>query len=76
MYVADVMRHNSTGRLWSQPAFGELVAVTKPGPMKALVARGQAGYCLYSQLWTNKVTFALVEDLEGWQIVKHGLVEQ
>eukprot|EP00975_Prorocentrum_lima_P053265 11171705-Prorocentrum_lima.AAC.1 len=26
MYVADVMRHNSTGRLWSQPTFGELVA--------------------------------------------------
>eukprot|EP00975_Prorocentrum_lima_P020013 4211552-Prorocentrum_lima.AAC.1 len=41
MYVADVMRHNSTGRLWSQPAFGELVAATKPGPRKALDARGQ-----------------------------------
>eukprot|EP00975_Prorocentrum_lima_P003880 847464-Prorocentrum_lima.AAC.1 len=30
MYVTDVMRHNSTGRIWSQPAFGEVVAVTKP----------------------------------------------
>eukprot|EP00975_Prorocentrum_lima_P017841 3763470-Prorocentrum_lima.AAC.1 len=39
MYVADVMRHNSIGRLWSQPALGELVAVTKPGPKKALEAR-------------------------------------
>eukprot|EP00975_Prorocentrum_lima_P023098 4860108-Prorocentrum_lima.AAC.1 len=33
------MRRNSTGRLWSQPAFGEVVTVTKPGPKKAL--RGQ-----------------------------------
>eukprot|EP00975_Prorocentrum_lima_P058719 12313518-Prorocentrum_lima.AAC.1 len=41
MYVADVMRHNSTGRLWSQPASGELVAVTKPGPKRVLEARGQ-----------------------------------
>eukprot|EP00975_Prorocentrum_lima_P051214 10729162-Prorocentrum_lima.AAC.1 len=41
MHVADVMRHNSTGRRWSQPAFGELVAVTKPGPKKALESRGQ-----------------------------------
>eukprot|EP00975_Prorocentrum_lima_P007625 1634550-Prorocentrum_lima.AAC.1 len=24
MCRADVMRHNSTGRLWSQPAFGAL----------------------------------------------------
>eukprot|EP00975_Prorocentrum_lima_P003493 762121-Prorocentrum_lima.AAC.1 len=32
MYVADVLRHSSTGRLWSQPAFGDLVAVTKPEP--------------------------------------------
>eukprot|EP00975_Prorocentrum_lima_P014800 3139073-Prorocentrum_lima.AAC.1 len=59
------MRHNSTGRLWSQPAFGELVAVTKPGPTKALEARGQAGYCLYSQSWANRVTCVLVKDLEG-----------
>eukprot|EP00975_Prorocentrum_lima_P070701 12933622-Prorocentrum_lima.AAC.1 len=41
IYVADVMRHNSTGRLWSQPAFGELVAVARPGPNMALEARGQ-----------------------------------
>eukprot|EP00975_Prorocentrum_lima_P033543 7037236-Prorocentrum_lima.AAC.1 len=40
-YVADVMRHPSTGRRWSQPAFGKLVAVNKPGPKKALEARGQ-----------------------------------
>eukprot|EP00975_Prorocentrum_lima_P054475 11423386-Prorocentrum_lima.AAC.1 len=41
MCVADVMRRNSIGRLWSQPALGELVAVTKPGPRKALEARDQ-----------------------------------
>eukprot|EP00975_Prorocentrum_lima_P028829 6057197-Prorocentrum_lima.AAC.1 len=35
-YVADVMRHNSTGKLSSQPVFGEVVAVTRPGPNKAL----------------------------------------
>eukprot|EP00975_Prorocentrum_lima_P042223 8872231-Prorocentrum_lima.AAC.1 len=34
MYVGDVMRHNSIGRLWSQPAFGEVVAVNSPGPKK------------------------------------------
>eukprot|EP00975_Prorocentrum_lima_P051511 10788036-Prorocentrum_lima.AAC.1 len=39
MYVADVVGHNSIGRLLSQPAFGELVALTKPGPNKALEAR-------------------------------------
>eukprot|EP00975_Prorocentrum_lima_P047745 9982426-Prorocentrum_lima.AAC.1 len=50
MHVADAMRHNSIGRRWSQPAFGELVAVTKPGPKKALESRGQAGYYLYSIL--------------------------
>eukprot|EP00975_Prorocentrum_lima_P068334 12920104-Prorocentrum_lima.AAC.1 len=59
------MRHNSTGRLWTQPAFGELVAVTKPGPKKALEARGQVGYSLYSQSWTHRVTFVVVKDLEG-----------
>eukprot|EP00975_Prorocentrum_lima_P029669 6228022-Prorocentrum_lima.AAC.1 len=31
-------------RIWSQPAFGELVAVTKPGPKRALESRGQVGY--------------------------------
>eukprot|EP00975_Prorocentrum_lima_P069321 12925700-Prorocentrum_lima.AAC.1 len=41
MYVADVMRCNSTGRLRCQPAFGEVVAVTRPGPNKALEPRGQ-----------------------------------
>eukprot|EP00975_Prorocentrum_lima_P040233 8448958-Prorocentrum_lima.AAC.1 len=40
MCVADVMRHNSTGRLWSQPAGGEVVAVTRP----ALRPRGQVGH--------------------------------
>eukprot|EP00975_Prorocentrum_lima_P069436 12926405-Prorocentrum_lima.AAC.1 len=43
MYVSDVTRHNSAGRLWSQPAFGEVVAVTRPGPRKALEPRGQVG---------------------------------
>eukprot|EP00975_Prorocentrum_lima_P061854 12882304-Prorocentrum_lima.AAC.1 len=43
MSVADVMRHNSTGRLWRQPAFGEPVAVTKPGPKKVLEPRGPLG---------------------------------
>eukprot|EP00975_Prorocentrum_lima_P028508 5989730-Prorocentrum_lima.AAC.1 len=65
------MRHNFTGRLWRQPAFGELVAVTKPGPKTALKSRGHVGYSLYSQSWTNRVTFVLLKDLEGWQIVKH-----
>eukprot|EP00975_Prorocentrum_lima_P007424 1593113-Prorocentrum_lima.AAC.1 len=41
MYVANVMRHDFIGRLWSQPTFGELVAVIKPGPKNALEARGQ-----------------------------------
>eukprot|EP00975_Prorocentrum_lima_P063925 12894491-Prorocentrum_lima.AAC.1 len=26
MYIADVMRHNSTGRSWNPPAVGEFVA--------------------------------------------------
>eukprot|EP00975_Prorocentrum_lima_P065192 12901997-Prorocentrum_lima.AAC.1 len=73
MYVADVMRHNSTGRLRNQPAFGELVAATRPGPKKALETRGQVGYYLYSQSWTNRVTFVLVRDLEGRQNVRHSL---
>eukprot|EP00975_Prorocentrum_lima_P037109 7810156-Prorocentrum_lima.AAC.1 len=34
MYVADVMRHRATRRLWSRPAFGEVAAVTCPGPKK------------------------------------------
>eukprot|EP00975_Prorocentrum_lima_P007485 1605617-Prorocentrum_lima.AAC.1 len=59
------MRHNSTGRLGSQPAFGESVAVTKPGPKKALESRGHVGYYLYSQSWTNRVTFLLVRDADG-----------
>eukprot|EP00975_Prorocentrum_lima_P014863 3151634-Prorocentrum_lima.AAC.1 len=46
-YVADVMRHNSTGRLRSQP-------VSRPGPKKALEPRGQVGRYLCSQSWTNK----------------------
>eukprot|EP00975_Prorocentrum_lima_P031522 6616385-Prorocentrum_lima.AAC.1 len=36
MNVADVMR--ATRRVWSLPAFGE-VAVTQPGPNKALYQR-------------------------------------
>eukprot|EP00975_Prorocentrum_lima_P002042 443788-Prorocentrum_lima.AAC.1 len=44
MYVANVMRHNSTGRLWSQLAFRELVGVTTAGPKKVLEARGRVGY--------------------------------
>eukprot|EP00975_Prorocentrum_lima_P054356 11401915-Prorocentrum_lima.AAC.1 len=36
MCIRDsVTRHRSTGRLWNQPAFGERVAVTRPGPKKA-----------------------------------------
>eukprot|EP00975_Prorocentrum_lima_P054642 11455719-Prorocentrum_lima.AAC.1 len=46
MYVADAMRHSSTGGLWGQPAFGEFVAVTIPGPKKALESRGQVVYYL------------------------------
>eukprot|EP00975_Prorocentrum_lima_P041194 8656746-Prorocentrum_lima.AAC.1 len=66
------MTHISTGRLWSRPAFRQLVvAVAKPGPKKALEARGQVGYYLYSQSWTNRVTLVSVKDLEGRQIVKH-----
>eukprot|EP00975_Prorocentrum_lima_P071037 12935409-Prorocentrum_lima.AAC.1 len=57
IYVAAVMRHNSTGRLWNQPAFGEVVPVTRPGPNKALQPRGQVGHYLYSQPWTNRVTY-------------------
>eukprot|EP00975_Prorocentrum_lima_P069830 12928544-Prorocentrum_lima.AAC.1 len=43
MYVAYVMRHNSTGRLRSQPAVGKAVAVTKPGHNKALEPMGANG---------------------------------
>eukprot|EP00975_Prorocentrum_lima_P045879 9597535-Prorocentrum_lima.AAC.1 len=65
MYVADVMRHNSTGRLWSQPTSGEVVAVTRPGPKTALEPRGQVAHDLYSQSLTHKVTYGLVKDHEG-----------
>eukprot|EP00975_Prorocentrum_lima_P050542 10587847-Prorocentrum_lima.AAC.1 len=41
MSVTDVMRNDATVRLWAQPAFGEVVAVTNPGPKKALDTRGQ-----------------------------------
>eukprot|EP00975_Prorocentrum_lima_P068412 12920561-Prorocentrum_lima.AAC.1 len=54
MYVADVMRHIATHRLWSLPAFGEVVAVTSPGPKKALDKRGQVGRFLYCQPWSNQ----------------------
>eukprot|EP00975_Prorocentrum_lima_P070140 12930332-Prorocentrum_lima.AAC.1 len=57
MDVADVMRHNSTGRLWSPPAFGKVVAVTRPGPKNALEPRAQVGHYLHSQSWTNEVTY-------------------
>eukprot|EP00975_Prorocentrum_lima_P063907 12894391-Prorocentrum_lima.AAC.1 len=71
MYVADVMRHNSTGRLRSQPAFGGIAAMTRPGPKKALEPRGQVGRYLYSQSWTNKVTYVLVRDHEGRKTGTH-----
>eukprot|EP00975_Prorocentrum_lima_P062169 12884187-Prorocentrum_lima.AAC.1 len=29
MYVADVMRHRATHRLWTLPAFGKVVAITR-----------------------------------------------
>eukprot|EP00975_Prorocentrum_lima_P056462 11837789-Prorocentrum_lima.AAC.1 len=43
MYVVDVMRHRATHRLWPLPACGEVVALTSPGPKKALEQRGQLG---------------------------------
>eukprot|EP00975_Prorocentrum_lima_P050156 10502201-Prorocentrum_lima.AAC.1 len=43
MYVADVMRHGATHPLWTLPAFGEVVAVTNPGPKKALDKMGSNG---------------------------------
>eukprot|EP00975_Prorocentrum_lima_P038141 8020311-Prorocentrum_lima.AAC.1 len=64
------MRHNSIGKLWGLPALGEVAAMTKPGPNKALEPRGQAGHYLSSQSWTNKVTFVLVKDHEGGRDVK------
>eukprot|EP00975_Prorocentrum_lima_P041370 8691882-Prorocentrum_lima.AAC.1 len=67
------MRHTSTGKLWVQPAFGEVVAVTRPGPNKALGNRGQAGHYLYSQSWTKAITHILVTDNKGRKNVKHGL---
>eukprot|EP00975_Prorocentrum_lima_P019092 4017919-Prorocentrum_lima.AAC.1 len=39
MYVADVMRHRATYRLWTLPDVGEVVAVKNPGPKKALYKR-------------------------------------
>eukprot|EP00975_Prorocentrum_lima_P042633 8955335-Prorocentrum_lima.AAC.1 len=62
MHVADA------SRLWSQPAFGELVAVTRPGQKKALKSKDHAGYYLYSQSWTNRVMFVLVKDADGRRI--------
>eukprot|EP00975_Prorocentrum_lima_P042256 8879558-Prorocentrum_lima.AAC.1 len=59
------MRHDSTGRLWNQLACGKVVAVTRPGPNKALEPRGQVGHYLYSQTWTNKYTYVLVTDRAG-----------
>eukprot|EP00975_Prorocentrum_lima_P040966 8604227-Prorocentrum_lima.AAC.1 len=67
------MRRNSIGRLWSKAAFGEVVAVTRPRPKKALEPRGHAGHNLYSQSWTNKITYMLVKDHEGRRTVKRGL---
>eukprot|EP00975_Prorocentrum_lima_P007276 1561534-Prorocentrum_lima.AAC.1 len=58
------MRHNSTGRLCNQPAVGEVVEVTTPGPKKALEPSGQVGHYLYSQSWTNKATYVLVKARE------------
>eukprot|EP00975_Prorocentrum_lima_P004172 905350-Prorocentrum_lima.AAC.1 len=43
MYVADVMRHRATHRLWTLPAFGEVLAITNPGPKRALDKRGHMG---------------------------------
>eukprot|EP00975_Prorocentrum_lima_P064408 12897377-Prorocentrum_lima.AAC.1 len=73
MCVADVMRHNSTRRLWNQPAFREVVAVTRPGPKKALEQKGQVGQYLYSQTWTNRVTYILATNHAGGKVVNHGL---
>ncbi len=74
MYVTDVMRHKATHRLWTLPAFGEVVAITHPGPKKALDKRGQLGNFLYGQTWTNKVAYVLTEDQEGkTTTVRHGL---
>eukprot|EP00975_Prorocentrum_lima_P065219 12902149-Prorocentrum_lima.AAC.1 len=47
MYVADVMQRKVTHRLWPQPAFGEVVAVTNPARKKALeTKRGSNGKIL------------------------------
>eukprot|EP00975_Prorocentrum_lima_P059660 12509213-Prorocentrum_lima.AAC.1 len=40
--ITDVMRH-STGRLWVQPAVGEVVPVTSPGPKQALGKQRPSG---------------------------------
>eukprot|EP00975_Prorocentrum_lima_P038967 8185507-Prorocentrum_lima.AAC.1 len=67
------MRHNSPGILWNQPAFGDIVAVTRPGPKNALDPRGKVGHYLYSQACTNRVTYVLVADRAGRKTVMHGL---
>eukprot|EP00975_Prorocentrum_lima_P043112 9053544-Prorocentrum_lima.AAC.1 len=65
------MRHRSTGRLWNQPAIGEIVAVARPGPKLSLEPRGQVGRYMRSQTWTHKVTYMLVADHQGREVVKH-----
>eukprot|EP00975_Prorocentrum_lima_P028241 5939446-Prorocentrum_lima.AAC.1 len=67
------MRHTSTGRLWNQPTFGEVVAMTRPGPKKALEPRGHVCHYPYAQTWTTKATYVLVTDRAGRNMVKHGL---
>eukprot|EP00975_Prorocentrum_lima_P010836 2303478-Prorocentrum_lima.AAC.1 len=43
------MRHCATHLLWALPAFGEVVAITSPGPKQSLDKRGQMGMFLYCQ---------------------------
>eukprot|EP00975_Prorocentrum_lima_P021719 4575919-Prorocentrum_lima.AAC.1 len=59
------MRHRAAHRLWSLPACGEVVAVTNPGPMKALDQRGQMDIFLSCQSWSNQVTYVLTTDAKG-----------
>eukprot|EP00975_Prorocentrum_lima_P031446 6598310-Prorocentrum_lima.AAC.1 len=65
MYVADVMRHRAAPRLWTLLAFGEVVAVTNPGPKKALYKRGHMGRFLYCQSWSSQVTYILTIGLQA-----------
>ena len=58
---------------WNLPAFGEVVAITHPGPKRAMDMRGQMGRFLYCQSWTNKVSYVLVPNSMGGNLVKHGL---